>query len=84
MHKRGYSPSSNVFTEMWGENLISCYAPRRYVSHISNIGEYVCGITLGSEDQNIYAFKELQKENDIRNIYGILSCQTDFSISPKY
>lgn len=48
---------------MWGENLISCYAPRLHVSHISNIGEYVSGITLGSEDQNIYAFKELQKEN---------------------
>lgn len=48
---------------MWGENVISCYALGQYVSHISNIGEHVSGITLGSEDQNIYAFKELQKEN---------------------
>lgn len=52
-HERGYSPSPNVFTGMWEENLISCYAPRQQVTLV--ISE------LGSrEQQSVFTVRVLQ------------------------
>lgn len=52
-HERGYSPSPNVFTGMWEENLISRYAPRQRVTSVISM--------LGSrEEQSMFTVRGLQ------------------------